>query len=60
MLGEGGLSALSQEDLGADIAVGGGLPHHGRAQGHVTDGWGVAGHGQGRLQAEGTVTQNNE
>lgn len=48
MLGEGCLRPLSQEDLGADVAVTGGPSAEHRAQGHFAEGGGAARHGERR------------
>lgn len=53
VLSEGCVAPLCQEDLGADVAVGGGLSPRGRAQGHVTEGRGAARHGEGGMAPEG-------
>ena len=52
VLGEGCFPPLSQEDLGADVAVTRGPSPAHRAQGHLTEGWGVAGNREGGLVPE--------
>lgn len=52
VLGERCFRPLSQEDLGADVAVTGGPSAEHGAQGHLTERGGAARHGEGRLVPE--------
>lgn len=52
VLGERCFPPLSQEDLGADVAVTSGPSPEHRAQGHLTEGRRAAGHGERRLVPE--------
>ena len=52
VLGEGRLPPLSQEDLGADVAVRRGPSPEHRAQRHLTERRRMARHGERRLEPE--------
>lgn len=52
VFGEGCIPPLSQQDLGADVAVTGGPSPEHRAQGHLTERRGAARHGERGLVPE--------